>query len=189
MTDITGLLLAAGVGKRFGSHKLLADVHGQPLILRSARCLSPCGRVVAVVRENDEIMHRCLAQAGIEMVINSRAEEGMGCSIAAGVESSSGSGGWCILPADMPSVPATVSRVVVEALRDGAEIAAPFYQHRRGHPVGFGRGFKDELLALKGDSGARTILAAHADQLICLQVEDPGILQDIDTPGDYNRLI
>lgn len=189
MAEFTGLLLAAGAAKRFGGHKLLADIDGWPLIAHSARVLSPCDRVIAVVRGDDDQLHRCLHQAGIGMVINDRAELGMGRSIAAGIGASKDSDGWCILPADMPAIPTTVTRAIVAALRNGADIVAPFYRQRRGHPVGFCKWFRQDLLALAGDSGARSILDAHPDQLIRLDVEDAGILKDIDTPQDYSKIV
>jgi molybdenum cofactor cytidylyltransferase len=185
MHDITGLLLAAGASQRYGSNKLLAELNGQALILHSARALSDCDRVIAIVREGDHALHQVLQQAGIEWVVNPDAEAGMGRSIAAGVKASEASHGWCILPADMPAVRPATTQSIVTALQGGAPIVAPFYRDQRGHPVGFGAEFKDELLALSGDTGARTILAAHPDQLIRLEVADAGILHDIDTPLDF----
>jgi molybdenum cofactor cytidylyltransferase len=69
-------------------------------------------------------------------------------------------------------------------LLDGAVLVAPFHAGRRGHPVGFAAGLGAELLAANGDAGARDILARHASSLTRLDVDDPGILIDVDTPGD-----
>ena len=57
---------------------------------------------------------------------------------------------------------------------------------RRGHPAGFAALWRDQLLNLKGDQGARDIIAAHAGQLVLLPTEDPGVLLDVDTPADLD---
>jgi molybdenum cofactor cytidylyltransferase len=184
MADITGLLLAAGVSERFGSNKLLANLDGQPLVLHSAKTLKACEMTIAVVRANDHRLQQLLQQAGISIVINHRAEDGMGSSIAAGVKASRESDGWCILPADMPAIQKSTTQVIVDALRGGAQLAVPSYQTHRGHPVGFSKLFGNRLELLNGEIGARSILAAHPDQVVRLAVDDPGILQDIDRPED-----
>ena len=187
MSDITGLLLAAGSSNRFGSNKLLARVDAQPLVLRSASALSVCDKTLAVVRAEDRELQRVLQQAGIEWVVNPRADEGMGTSIAEGVTASPDSDAWCILPADMPAIQPSTAKAVLAALRAGAALTAPFYRDRRGHPVGFDKTFRQELVALNGDQGARSILQAHTTRLVRLTVDDPGVLQDIDTPEDLQR--
>jgi molybdenum cofactor cytidylyltransferase len=54
--------------------------------------------------------------------------------------------------------------------------------------VGFGRGFRDDLLGLTGDAGARVVLMSHASAVHQLEVDDPGVVQDMDTPADAARL-
>jgi molybdenum cofactor cytidylyltransferase len=184
MPEITGLLLAAGLSRRFGAPKLLYDIRGKPLILHSAACLQACDRILAVVRPEDRPLQRCLQQAGIETVINPLADQGMGCSLARGVAASLHSEGWCILPADMPFISPQTGQRVVHALRQGAAIAAPYYLGRRGHPVGFSRVYRERLSTLQGDIGARAILADATRAMLRIRVEDPGIRRDIDTPKD-----
>ncbi|MEN8180049.1 MAG: nucleotidyltransferase family protein [Pseudomonadota bacterium] len=184
MPEVTGLLLAAGKSSRFGSQKLLHPIQDQPLILHSAASLSACDRVIAVVREEDLTLQQTLQSAGIDFIINQAAEQGMGSSLACGVQASEDSDGWCILPADMPFVDATTTRWIVSHLRHGAQLVAPFFQGRRGHPVGFCRRFRHRLLVLKGDHGARGILTAEPDAIISVEVDDSGILIDIDSPKD-----
>ena len=88
----------------------------------------------------------------------------------------------------MPRVRPDTIRAVAEKLATGAGIVVPSYRGERGHPVGFGSRFKQELLSLSGDAGARALLKLHADQLVRLDVDDPGVLQDVDTPSDLARL-
>ena len=96
--------------------------------------------------------------------------------------------GWIVALADMPWIaPATVVHIRT-ALERGAGLVAPFHHGQRGHPVGFGKNFRDELLACKGDRGARDILQAHARALANVDVDDPGVLRDVDTPQDIGSV-
>lgn len=187
---IAGVLLAAGIGRRYDPSgerlKLLeAAPDGVPLAAAALRHLrAAVGDVVAVVRPADSAaqrqLHRLLAAEGAQLVVCPEAEDGMGHSLACGVRSRSGAAGWVIALADMPAVsPATIA-AIRDAIGRGNQTVAPVHRGRRGHPVGFGRACRDELLALQGDAGARGVLAAHPPLLI--EVDDPGCLLDIDTP-------
>jgi len=184
MPEIAGLLLAAGASRRFGAPKLLHQIQGKPLILRAAASLHACDRLLAVVRADDTTLQQCLQQAGIETVVNPLANQGMGGSLACAVAASASADGWCVLPADMPFIHSTTADRVVASLGQGAAIAVPCFQGRRGHPVGFNRIYRERLLALQGDRGARSILADEAHAIAKIPVDDPGILRDIDTPRD-----
>ncbi len=92
---------------------------------------------IAVVDDSGSEVAGLLAGAGLEVISNPRAREGMGTSIAAGVAASADAGGWVIALADMPDIPASVIRSVADGLARGADIIAPVYRGRRGHPVGF----------------------------------------------------
>ena len=135
----TGILLAAGQGTRFGSNKLLhllAD--GTPLAVACARTLrTVLARCIAVVDDSGSEVAGLLAEAGLEVVTNPHAREGMGTSIACGVAASAQAGGWVIALADMPDIPPGVIASVADGLARGADIIAPRCHGRRGHPVGF----------------------------------------------------
>ncbi len=197
--EVVGILLAAGRGERFDASgrqlKLLAargvgaDPH-EPLAVAAARALrAAVGSVIAVVRPGREPgqarLHGLLAALGcvlVECAPARREDEGMGRSIACGVAARPQAAGWIIALADMPSIaPATIAAVRA-AIAAGAASAAPCFRGRRGHPVGFGASCGAELAALDGDAGARALLLRHPPQLIA--VDDPGILFDVDRPGD-----
>lgn len=180
-----GLLLAAGSGSRFGADKLQQSLpNGLWLAQQACRNLVlGIGRVVAVVRSESELAERLRAE-GAEVVVCADAEGGMGISLACGVRHAWGAGGWLIALADMPWIEPETIRSVAGALRSGAAIAAPVFEGRRGHPVGFGREFGARLAALQGDEGAKSLLRAHADQLRSIDCRDPGILRDVDVPAD-----
>ena len=187
---IAGVLLAAGAGTRFGGRKLLHPLPtGTPVGVAALRNLrSAVPRVVTVVRPGDDELRLLLAGEGAPIVECAEAERGMGHSLAAGVAAELDADGWVIALGDMPHVRPDTIRAVVEALEQGAPLVVPVFAGQRGHPVGFGRGFRDDLLRLTGDAGARVVLMSHASAVHQLEVDDPGVVQDMDTPTDAARL-
>ena len=181
---IAGLLLAAGASSRFGSNKLLYPLSdGTPIAVAAARNLKHAvERVLAVIRPGDDVLAQRLQAEGLEIAVCDSAAAGMGHSLACGIAAASDAHGWLIALADMPFVSPETLRTVIRHLEAGATIAAPSFNGRRGHPVGFGRSLYPELLALDGDSGARALLTRHAVKLF--ECDDVGICFDIDTPAD-----
>src|SRR5262249_59668766 len=107
-------------------------------------------------------------------------------SLAAGVAASDDAESWIVALADMPRIAGETIEAVARVLDGGASIVAPVYRGQRGHPVGFGLAHRDALLALDGDSGARALFALHT--VTRVEVDDPGILADVDTPEDLRKL-
>ncbi|MPW08534.1 NTP transferase domain-containing protein [Paraburkholderia sp. CNPSo 3155] len=188
----TGVLLAAGFGSRFDPHglhnKLLAQMPDGTLVAHEAahRLLQVVTRVLAVVRPGSDALARVLNDAGCDVVFAASAERGMGASLAAGIEASDDAEGWIVALADMPRIAIPTIEAVARALDNGARLVAPFYDGQRGHPVGFGSEHRDALLALDGDTGAKALLKSGA--LTRIDVDDPGILRDVDTPDDLRTL-
>ena len=186
MRGITGILLAAGSSRRFGSNKLHALLpNGTPLVLAAVRRLHRVlDTVIVVVHPRDETVPALLLAESVQVVVCQNTDAGMGASLAAGVAASDAARGWLIALADMPAIQVSTLQRVAQALDDGAVLVAPFHSGRRGHPVGLHSRFRDELLALSDDAGARSILARHVAVLTRLDVDDAGVLFDVDTPGD-----
>lgn len=186
MQRVVGILLAAGSSRRFGSNKLLAPLaDGTPLAVAAAsRLIAAVPESIAVVRPGDAALAALLAGKGLRIVECAEAERGMGHSLAAGVAAASTADAWLIALADMPAMKISTIAGLLALLHAGSALVAPFHAGRRGHPVGFAAGFGAELLSLSGDAGARELLARHASSLTRLDVDDPGILVDVDIPGD-----
>ena len=186
MRRVVGILLAAGSGRRFGSNKLLAPMaDGTPLAVAAAsRLIAAVPECIAVVRPGDAALATLLAGKGLRIVECAAAEQGMGHSLAAGVTAASTADAWLIALADMPSIKISTIAGLRTLLHAGSELVAPFHAGRRGHPVGFAAGFGVALRALGGDAGARDLLARHVSSLTHYDVDDPGILIDVDTPDD-----
>jgi molybdenum cofactor cytidylyltransferase len=140
--------------------------------------------VVAVVRPGSDDTARALAAEGCEVVVCDNAHEGMGASLACAARAADEADGYLVALADMPFIRPTSVAAVRDALAAGAPLAAPYFRGRRGHPVAIAARFRAELLACSGDEGARTLLAAHQDELRKVPVGDPGVIRDIDQPSD-----
>ena len=162
------LVLASGRGERFvasggrGS-KLQASLAGQSVI----------GHTLAAVRAS-----------GLPFHVEGGGHPGMGDSIAAAVRATPDAGGWLVLPADLPLISPDSLRAVAAALST-ASVVLPVYRGTRGHPVGFAREHGPALQSLRGPEGAAAIV--RAAQPLKLELDDEGIVTDIDTLDDLAR--
>ena len=159
--------------------------HGVAIAVQAARHLRlELDRVVAVVRPGSSELSQALKNEGCEVLICENAAEGMGASLACAARAAQDAEGYLVALGDMPFVRRATIAAVRDALAGGAALVAPYFRARRGHPVGISSTFREQLLVLKGDEGAKQLLAAHEQQLVKIPVGDPGVIRDIDTPGD-----
>jgi len=187
--NAVGILLAAGRGRRFDPlgerNKLLQLLpDGEPVVVASARTLlSVLPRVIAVVPPADGGVGEHLRALGVEVTVCADADSGMAASLVHAIRHSlPEADAWLVALGDMPFVSPLTLRALLAALADGADIAAPLHEGRRGNPVAFGAVHLPALLALEGEVGARPLLKAMPVRDVA--VDDPGIFRDIDTPAD-----
>jgi molybdenum cofactor cytidylyltransferase len=187
---IAGILLAAGSGTRYGGDKLLHRLpDGTPLAVAAAVNLRPaCDRMVAVLRPEQEELAALLIEVGCEIIVCRESIGGMGYSLAAGVQATNNASAWIVALGDMPLIRSTTHQAVAERLRSGASLVASEYRGRRGHPVGFSGEWFDQLIAMTGDQGGRTILEQNREALILCPVDDPGATQDFDYKEDLKNI-
>ena len=137
-----------------------------------------------MVRPDDARLTDLLHAEGLTTVVAKHAERGISASLVSAISATANADGWLIALADMPWIqPQTIS-TIASMLEHGADLAAPYYDGKRGHPVGFSRRFLADLLGLTGDQGACDLLRNHHDLLKPFHCNDAGILQDIDRPRD-----
>ena len=186
---IVGLLLAAGSGSRFGGDKLrAAGEDGEAIGARACRSLvEALPDAIAIVRTGDTALSALFASCGVSVVECDDAVLGMGHSLACGVCASADADGWVVALADMPWVRASSFAAIARALRDGASVATATHGGQRGHPVGFRREHADALMALRGDRGGRDIIATAGTGAVAVEVDDPGVLRDVDVPQDLDE--
>lgn len=192
------VVLAAGRGARFGAgrsaagHKLeqafagstvlgsaLANAvqSGLPLVVVTTEALLP--HVTSVVAARDIVLLPEVGDTAGELPL------GMGFSIASGVSARPQASGWLVLPGDMPLVQPETLRAVAQALTQHPVVYAQ-HRGRRGHPVAFGAELYSELATLSGDEGARRLVARYPAHAV--EVADAGVLMDVDTEDDLQRL-
>jgi len=179
------LLLAAGRARRFGTDKRLALLpHGHSVIHATIANVRASGLpfLVCLGARDTELIRR-LQREGYRCQPCMRAGEGMGATLAEGVGHIPGWDGVLVALADMPWIAPVSYGLVAERLSVDS-IVVPVHRGRRGHPVGFGRHFFPELVALRGDVGARPLLDAHTNRITELPLADPAINRDIDVPSD-----
>jgi len=185
--NVVAILLAAGSATRFGSDKLLHSLpHEVPIAVQAARHLKAVfsERVFAVVRPDSARLKEFLEKENCQVVVCEKAAEGMGASLACAARAAADADAFVVALADMPFIRSSTIAAVRDALAGGAPLAAPYFRARRGHPVGISAKFRSELEALRGDEGAKKIIAANEAGLVKIPVGDPGVLRDIDTPQD-----
>jgi len=168
----TVIVLASGRGERFraaggAGHKLHASLAGATVLEHT----------LAAVRAS-----------GLPWHLEDVGHPGMGDSIAAAVRATADAAGWLILPADLPLVQPATLNAVAHAL-SSAQAAQPSYRGQRGHPVGFGPSAFQALSGLSGNQGAAPVLRALREtrQVADIEVDDIGVVTDIDTPEELAR--
>jgi molybdenum cofactor cytidylyltransferase len=127
---------------------------------------------------------------GLKVVVNQAYGEGMSTSLRAGISAlDQGSEAALFILGDQPFIRSqTMNHVIWAYRRDQAQIVIPTFQGTRGNPVLLGRSVFSEVMALEGDVGCRAIFDKHLEGIAKVEVEDEGILLDIDDPDDYDRL-
>nr|WP_281459944.1 nucleotidyltransferase family protein [Pseudomonas sp. P13] len=190
MTESIGvIILAAGSGSRFrqvagqDKDKLLADCTGRDGAVRSVIeqvlvNLPPSLEKRVLVTRQDRPQAIRMAQAyGCDFV--QLDSPGLGDSIAAGVQACPDLDGWLIVLGDMPFIlPSSIEQVVAQISEDG--ISVPVLAGEYGHPVGFGRAFGPQLMALTADRGAKGLFTGA--RVVEVAVDDPGVVWDVDVP-------
>jgi len=176
-----------------GGPKALLPLGGRSFLARlHERLLSAgCDDVIGVLGHQAE---RVRTEAGLppgaHLVVNPAPGEGMLSSVVCGLDAAAAAGAEAALlhPVDHPLVAAATVAAVLAALREGARIAVPSFEGRRGHPGGFAASVWPELRSAPRERGARAVLAAHPAWIVHVP-GDPGCRAAIDVPADYERWI
>jgi molybdenum cofactor cytidylyltransferase len=192
---ISAILLAAGESKRMGRPKQLLEWQGKPLLLHVLENLvrSNADEVILVLGYEADQIRNCLPELPIKIVVNPDHETGMASSLRQGLLSmDAGSEAFLVLLADQPCIgPDMIDRVIREFRQAHPRrgIVRPVYGGVPGHPVLIGVQYLQEALKLDGDEGARRILADHPADVLEIDVDQDGVLMDLDTPEEYRECL
>jgi len=183
---IAAVVLAAGQSTRMGSNKLLADLHGKPLLAQTVEQVLASGvdAVVVVTGHMAAEVQAALRGKAVRIVHNPNFSEGLATSLRAGVAAVQEYDAAFICLGDMPLVRASDMQRMMAAfdVEEGRTLIAPAQGRKLGNPVLWGQEHYSALMALEGDRGARSLLEAQRDAIIEVDVGHEGIMLDADTP-------
>jgi molybdenum cofactor cytidylyltransferase len=192
------VLPAAGASRRMGRPKLLLPFRGAPLVAAVVGALRAGGvdGIVLVTAADDEELRAWARQAGVATAVNPAPERGMLSSIQEGIAALGGADALArrsdvllVSPADLPHLaPESVAELLRRMAAAGARLAVPVYQGKRGHPLAVASALIPEILHLDPEIGLKQLRNRHEAELLEVPVDDPGVVADVDTPADYERL-
>ena len=191
-----GVILAAGESSRFGKPKQLTKLNDKCLLewVVDAALASDLETVVLILGfEHQKILQRLgdkKQSDKFQVAINPRFRDGQSQSVALGVSMIADTyGAVMFLLGDQPMVePATINHLLDCFRPSGKNICVPVNRRKRGNPTIFSNLFYNRLLAIEGDIGGRKIIESHPDQILEVEIENPLVFFDIDTPQDLKKL-
>jgi len=191
--SVAAVVPAAGKGERFGGAKLLVDVESEALINRTLRSLLDGGvdRIVVVVAPGGALATAdpetvpLLGDPRVELALNPDPERGMFSSIREGLRVVDADT-VLVLPADMPFVEARTVAAVIGTAAGNVGVVSPRHAGERGHPIALPGSVCRAVLAADPGSDLKQVLADLDPPRMALDVDDPGVLRDVDVAGDLH---
>ena len=192
---IAAIILAAGRSSRMGRSKaLLPHLDGKTtFVAHAVRELRAAGLPVILVvgRHDDDALRAAVVELQAEFVSNLDPDRGQLSSLIAGLDVADRTyraEAVVVLPVDVPLVTAAGIRALcARAAAGGVAILRSASDGRHGHPVLFTREVFDELRHADPELGARSVVRADPSRVVDVEVGEPGVLVDVDTPDDYRR--
>jgi len=191
---ISGILLAAGESRRMGAPKALLLYQGQTFIARICAAFLNAGvdeLIVVLGARAEELRQALPAHPALRTVVNPRYFQGQLSSLMTGIGALSPESEAAVVNlVDHPLVTAETIKALIASFRAAPlPILIAAYQGRRGHPVLFSSQVYGEILAAPLDQGAKVVVRKDPARVHEVQLDDPGILADIDTPEDYQHYV
>ena len=185
MTKPVGaIVLAAGFSSRFGSSKLLAGLSsGKTVFQQTVERIAEAFPERFVITRPEMVAALQELAKGTSILSFEHADQGMGATLAFAAQQIEDWDGCVVCLGDMPFIETSTYRRIAELVTAGS-IVTPTFDSRRGNPVAFGKNLYTDLEALTGDGGGRKLTSMYPQAVRKLQVSDPGILHDIDTPEE-----
>jgi len=189
---VGAVVLAAGMSTRMGTPKMLLPWKDGTVVEQvvSTLILSGVNQICVVTGANNQEVDEILRDYPVNTAFNPHYQNGeMLYSIQTGLTQLTGMDAGLIVLGDQPQIKAEVVRAVIRNFRQRpTSLVIPSYQMRRGHPWLVAAPLWDEILSLTPPQTLRDFTGAHQEEITYLNVDTPSILQDMDTPEDYQRL-
>jgi molybdenum cofactor cytidylyltransferase len=188
---IYAIVLAAGGSRRMGPQKLLLPFGGKKVITHIVDELlaSRIDQVIVVVGSDGALIEGELSQRSVGIVANPDYRRGMLSSVRFGIENlpSECSAVMAVL-GDQPAIShELVDEMILKFGKTGRGILVPCYRGKHGHPLLFMVKYRDEIMTSFDETGLRGLLLAHPEDVFEMEVLNPSVLSDIDSPEDYRR--
>jgi molybdenum cofactor cytidylyltransferase len=193
MSDIWGIVLAAGESKRMNSQKLLLPFDGKPMIeiVIENIAVSSVDKIMVVTGSHKEEIIGATFHLSVTHCYNDNYKQGMLSSVKCGIRAlPKDCEAVMIFLGDQPLIPVKVVNLVIgEYKSSGKGIVIPTCGKRRGHPLLIDRKYHKEIEQLDEQEGLRELAHKYADDVLEIETGEPGILRDIDTREEYLNAI
>lgn len=183
------IMLAAGNSRRFGSNKLMYEVEGKTMYLRTLRQLQKAGakmqnsRIVVVTQEKYAEIIDAAKEIGAEVLINPQPERGISSSMQIGLEIAKDAYACLFTVSDQPWLTAETIIALYDAFQsENKGMACTVWGEKTGNPCIFSKKYYKELMAISGDKGGKQIIKKHPEDVAYLKISDERELQDVDVP-------
>ena len=191
-SSIPGIILAAGRSQRMGKNKLLLPFRGKAILQHviDATQQSSLSPLILVLGDNADHVQSQLNTKNILVIKNCNFSSGYGSSLQAGLNAlDNPCKGAMFVLGDQPIVTTeTIEKLIMAFQKEPERWIAPSWNGQRGNPVITPASWFDRIFALEGDTGPREHLKDPAAKLKLVEVEDRGVIFDIDSPEDYKEL-
>ena len=187
---VAAVVLAAGMSRRMGTPKQMLRMGDETILERTLKNVraSKVSEIVLVLGHAADEVQKTIATEGLKVVVNPDYQQGMGTSLRFGLAAVDADAALIVL-ADQPWISSNTFNRLIECHQERKpQIIVPTYRGFRGNPVLLDRSVFHEMQALKGDVGCRAIFGDHVGNILKLPVDDPGILMDIDSHDDFEKL-
>ena len=200
---IWAIILAAGESRRMGKQKLLLPFGEKTMIetVIDNAVQSKVDEVLVVLGSGAEKIAEKIKSSFLEKslskkkhvktTVNPEFRQGMLSSIQWGVKSlPEDTRAALVMLGDQPLIPGSVIDKIVDAHKQTQKgIVLPVYNKKRGHPILIDMKYRDEVKRISPDTGLRALVHNHAEDILEIEVDVPGVLRDIDTVEDYNQVL
>ena len=191
MKDNWAIILAAGSSTRMGTQKLLLPYHNSTMIETVIDNVldSRVEKVMVVLGNDSDEIIRVIGQKPVKYCYNPHPEKGMLSSVLCGFHAlPEQANAALVYLGDQPDIPPVITDTIIGAYNENLRgIVIPVHNHRRGHPLLVDLKYRKEIDKLDLEKGLRSLMHLFSQDVLEVEVDEPGILVDIDTREDYSN--
>ncbi|NMM63788.1 molybdenum cofactor cytidylyltransferase [Clostridium sp. P21] len=186
---ISAIIMASGFGRRMGKNKLLLPYKNKAVVEYIIEKVMECDFLSKVLVAKDEEVLKIGVKKGIKVIKNNNAFEGQSESIKIGIDASKEADGYMFFTADQPLLDVETIELLINTFENNNNcIVLPVHKNKKGNPVIFPKRFVNELKLLQGDTGGKSVVNNHINDIITVDIKNECALFDIDTWQDYEKI-